>query len=264
MTNRNLLTRGAGLLENFTSDPYLESGILLAYVNHMTREQLFAAHREVSTPDSEKRFLHLVYKRLSGLSIAAITGAKNFYTTSFITNTDVLIPRPETELLIDRALVVLRQIEKPSILDVGTGSGCIAITLAQHLRLAYITATDISKPALTVARKNALKNMVHDRINFLEGDLLLPVRKKYFSLVCANLPYLSTHEAYVLSKTDGEPPIALDGGSTGIELYETFLKQLRHISCDTLLMEIDPRQTKKISSLIYKQCSFERLSVVLT
>ena len=172
---------------------------------------------------------------------------------------DVLIPRPETELLVEKAIKWLSASpERRTVADVGTGSGIIATSIAMHIPEARILATDISRAALKVAKRNAEKFHVHHRIDFLQCDLLpqhidpLPT-DSHFDLICANLPYIPTATMHGLPIYGREPTLALDGGADGLDLY----RRLLHTAPDWLapngmmLFEIEASQGMNALSLAY-------------
>lgn len=178
-------------------------------------------------------------KILQGVPLPHILGEWEFYGLSFIVSPDVLIPRPETEHLVERALALTKAHPRPLIADVGTGSGAIAISLAAHLPQATLIATDLSRPALTVARRNALRHS-QPSIHFLQANLLQPLAAP-FNLICANLPYIPTTTLGDLEVTRWEPRLALDGGDSGLELIERLLNQAqtRLTPQGVLLLEIE-------------------------
>ncbi len=167
------------------------------------------------------RFASLLDRRLQGEPIQYIVGEAEFFGLPFKVTPDVLIPRPETEHLVEKAIELARLRSAPRIVDVCTGSGAIAVALARALPAATITATDVSKAALTIARENAQRNGVEPRIRFLEGDLLAPLTGERFDLVVANPPYVPTieRESMSVEVRDHEPPLALFAGADGLDIY---------------------------------------------
>jgi release factor glutamine methyltransferase len=167
----------------------------------------------------------LVARRLAGEPIQYITGLAEFYGLSFQVNRDVLIPRPETEHLMEKAIDLAAAFAHPRIVDVGTGSGAIAVALARHLPQSEIIATDLSVPALAVARANADRHNVADRVRFFEGDLLVPVAGGTFDLVVSNPPYVSQHDRATLSVEvrEYEPAQALYAGDDGLAIYRRLI-----------------------------------------
>ncbi len=166
-------------------------------------------------------FAQLIERRLAGEPIQYITGECEFYGLPFVVNRDVLIPRPETEHLVEKVLELATGLERPRIVDVGTGSGAIAVALARHLPAAHVTAIDLSSAALAVARGNAERNGAADRIQFLEGDLLAPVAGEQFDFVVSNPPYVSSGDRDMLAVEvrEHEPEMALFAGASGLDVY---------------------------------------------
>jgi len=162
-----------------------------------------------------------IERRLAGEPIQYITGECEFYGLSFSVNRDVLIPRPETEYVVEKVLELASLLVGPRLVDVGTGSGAIAIALAHESPGAKVTATDVSDAALRVARRNAERTGVAERIRFLEGDLLKPVAAEQFEFVVSNPPYVATDDraSLALEVRDHEPDVALFAGSNGLDIY---------------------------------------------
>ena len=171
------------------------------------------------------RFASLLDRRLRGEPIQYIVGEAEFFGLPFKVTPDVLIPRPETEHLVEKAIELARLRTAPRIVDVCTGSGAIAVALARALPKADITATDLSDAALTIAHQNAQYNGVEPRIRFLQGDLLAPVADERFDLVVANPPYVPTveRESMSVEVRDHEPALALFAGVDGLEIYRRLI-----------------------------------------
>ena len=160
---------------------------------------------------------------MQGVPLPYILGHWDFFGRTFTITPHVLIPRPETELLVERAIDHARRIPNPLIADVGTGSGAIAVSLSAELPKAKIIAMDISREALAVARQNAQQHQ-QTRIGFVQSDLMSPFKAK-FDLICANLPYIPTKTLKSLPVADWEPHLALDGGESGLGLIQRLLMQ---------------------------------------
>ncbi len=193
------------------------------------RAWLIAHEDEPLAPDAAAVLRALVKRRRTGEPIQYITGETEFYGLSFRVNRDVLIPRPETEHLVEKAIALAADFKypriHPRIVDVGAGSGAIAVALAAKLPAAQMTATEISASALTVARENAKRNGVAERVRFLEGDLLAPVAGEQFDLVVSNPPYVPEGDRDTLSVEvrDYEPAQALFAGSDGLAIYRRLI-----------------------------------------
>jgi release factor glutamine methyltransferase len=188
------------------------------------------------------------------VALPYVLGSWEFYGLDFKITPDVLIPRPETELLVGKAIDWLRAHPGQRWgADVGTGSGCIAVTLAQQVEDLRLTASDISYAALRVAKFNAWRYELMDRIHFLQVDLLPPVSKA-FDLICANLPYIPTATLRTLSVSKREPSIALDGGEDGLDLIKRLLEESRHKIAPggSMLLEIEASQGSRGKELAEK------------
>jgi release factor glutamine methyltransferase len=166
-----------------------------------------------------------VERRCAGEPIQYITGEAEFYRLSFKVTRDVLIPRPETEHLVEKVIELARGFERQRIIDVGTGSGAIAVSLAKNLPIARIHATEISEAAMRVAQANAARNGITDRVVFHQGDLLEPVAGELFEIVVSNPPYVpeGDRESLSVEVRDYEPVLALFAGSDGLEVYRRLI-----------------------------------------
>ncbi len=212
--------------------PTLDCDLLLARAIGSDRAYAIAHPERTLTPSEEATFIASIRSRAEGLPVAYITGVKEFWSLPFLVNQSVLIPKPDTETLVERALAVLSQSEGPAVpinpavrvLDVCTGSGCVAIALKHDIPALDITATDVSADALAVARENAIRILgpAHD-IRFVEGNLragLPPPREgTEYDLIVSNPPYVPSKTARdLLLDGRGEPLLALDGGDDGLDL----------------------------------------------
>lgn len=246
-----------------------DAQILLAHVIGRPRTWLLAhLDAPLSTPKLDSA--NQAFTRLeAGEPLPYILGHWEFYGLDFDITPDVLIPRPETELMVEKAIKWLSaSAERRTVADIGTGSGIIAASIAMHMPAARILATDISRAALNVAKHNAEKFHVHHRIDFLECDLLPqhidPLPTDYhFDLICANLPYIPTSALSGLSVFNHEPALALDGGSDGLDPIRRLLKIAPEwLAPDGLiLLEIESRQGMAAVSLAYD--SFEKATINL-
>jgi release factor glutamine methyltransferase len=186
---------------------------------------LIAHEDEPLAADAAGPFCDLIERRLAGEPIQYITGEAEFYGLPFHVNRDVLIPRPETEHLVEKVMALAAEFVRPKIVDVGTGSGAIAVALAHALPFAEITATDISADALAVAKANAARNGVADRVRFFKGDLLEAVAGEHFDIVISNPPYVpeSDHATLDVEVRDYEPAQALFAGEDGLQIYRRLI-----------------------------------------
>ncbi|MDP9025440.1 MAG: peptide chain release factor N(5)-glutamine methyltransferase [Candidatus Eremiobacteraeota bacterium] len=229
-----------------------DAGLLLAHVLGRDRAWLISHDEHELTKVQTERFTALCERRRLGEPLAYITGSAGFYGRSFSVDARVLVPRPETEHLIDDALVFLQNRSAACVLDVGTGSGAIACTLAAELRTLRADAVDVSAEALTVARENARALRVSERITFFEGDLVAAVRPRRYDCVVANLPYVPTLDiAHAPDPVSFEPRIALDGGPDGLDLYRRLLAGAPHVTLPggLVLMEAAPPNVHALAAL---------------
>jgi release factor glutamine methyltransferase len=203
-------------------NPRADAQILLGHVLGYDKTYLTVNFAEQPSEADRNRFKDLIQRRVAGWPVAYLVGHRGFYTLDFEVNPSVLIPRPDTETLVAEAITYLKPLTEPAVLDLGTGSGCIAVTVAHEKKDARVTAVDVSPDALEVARRNAAKNGVADRVTFLQGDLFAPLADgAAFDLVVSNPPYIAHHEFATLQPEvrDHEPRGALDGGADGLAFY---------------------------------------------
>ncbi|MBI4298728.1 MAG: peptide chain release factor N(5)-glutamine methyltransferase [Chloroflexi bacterium] len=248
-------------------DADLEAEVILRHVLCVDRAAFYASLIEHMSAGEEESFSHLLERRLTREPLAYILGKKEFYGLTFKVNRDVLIPRQETELLVEKAMEFARSRGEAcalSIADVGTGSGAIAIALACHLPWAKIYATDVSSKALGTARENCRRYGVEHKTHFLVGDILNPLTEPV-DLIVTNLPYVRSEN---LSKMDPEllfePREALDGGLDGLDVIRRLISQapgyLR--SSGGLILELDPPQVEAVKGLAWKAFPGADISVV--
>ena len=232
----------------------LDADVLLAFALGTTKEDVLAHPERQLAPDAGARFLALVERRHGGEPVAYLRGFKEFYGLRFAVDRRVLIPRPETETLVEaaRRLVEGRSL---TVVDVGTGSGAIACAIAVHERTVRVIATDASPDAISVARSNATSLGVADRIDLREGDLLASVTERV-ELVCANLPYLRddalTHLAGERTSLAFEPREAVVAGGDGLDLIRRCVRDLPRVLAarGAALFECDPPQADAIAELL--------------
>ena len=231
--------------------------LVLASILKISKEKV-AVNKTISlTPAKAKKFNELQRKLKNGWPLAYATGARWFYNHEFIVTPDVLIPRPETEILLEEALQYAKDTKPDLICDIGTGSGAIIISLRAEMNKSksQFTAVDISTKALHIAKKNTTRILKNNRsIKFIKGHLAQPLKLAIQSsqnvLICANLPYLSKAQLKEPS-IKREPKLALDGGLTSTSKIERLLKQLSksNLKQYCILLEIDPSQASKLSNI---------------
>ena len=207
----------------------LDAEVLLAHVVGCKRIDLYGMrHSEVAPPEVKQSFRELIRKRLEGCPVAYLVGRKEFYGLELKVTPAVLIPRPDSEHVVMECLKVVKSMEKPRVLDIGTGSGNLAIALARHLPKAEITAIDQSADALKVAKENAAKHGVAERIRFLEGDLFTRLDKnETFECIVSNPPYIADEDIAKLpiGVREYEPLAALKGGPGGFVIFDRLIAE---------------------------------------
>ena len=247
------LSAAAELESAEIDDARFEAEVLLRHATGLTRAQLYASLTDEIDPAAEQRFQTALAERTTRKPLAYITGTREFYRLEFRVTPDVLIPRPESELLVDAALDHMRQarIRSAQVADVGAGSGAVGIALARHRRGVQLVCADVSRDALLVARDNAQRILRRPRAEFVQGDLLTPLPGP-FHCVVANLPYIPEERIEELEPevSDHEPRIALTPGTSGTELILRLITQLpsRLHPNGIAVLEIDPGQEGAIAA----------------
>lgn len=252
MTVKQALIHAREMLANQNiEDPALEAELLLRHILGKSRAKLLSEpDHKLSTYELET-FLKLVNRRLSGEPAAYITGHREFYGHEFYVDPAVLIPRPESELLVEKALQIAGSRPISTIADIGTGCGAIAVSLALVLPGVEIYATDISTAALNIAQSNCQRYGLTGRIYLLEGNLLDPLPHPV-DLIIANLPYVTDAELTRVNTFGFEPSLALEGGPDGLEKIRRLCRQAgeKLSRPGYLLMEIGQGQRKAVCSLL--------------
>lgn len=205
-------------------DASLEAEILLRHVLGTDRTRFFASLAETLHDNDAVKLQLLLERRLRGEPSAYITGHREFFGLDFLVDRRVLIPRPETELLVENAIGMCREYGYRRVADIGTGSGAIAVSLAVNLPEIALIATDNSRDALDVARANAARHGVMERITFIHGDLLQALPGPV-DLICANLPYVAGPDVPAVKEPGFEPAAALDGGPGGLDVLAKVCRQ---------------------------------------
>jgi release factor glutamine methyltransferase len=253
------LETAAAVFSTCSDTPVLDAQALLAHVFQKPRTWLLAHPTANADPDQTAQLGLLMHRLTDGEPLPYVLGHQEFFGLDFDLTPDVLIPRPETELLVEKARAWLElSPDRRTVADIGTGSGCIAVCLAFHISDVRVLATDVSVPALKVAIRNARKHAVFDRINCVECDLLpqevpgAPI-EPHLDLVCANLPYIATGTLRELPVYRREPTLALDGGADGLDsvrrLFDLVPKWMAPDGC--LLLEIEASRGAAVLSLAH-------------
>lgn len=231
-TIQQALAAARARFQDSSDSPGLDAHVLLGAALGVERSYLLGHPEQPLTETQAQQFEDWVTRHAAGEPVAYLLGRRGFYDRDLRVTPDVLIPRPETELLLEQALAFAQAQPHVVAVDVGTGSGALAVTFAANMPAADVYAVDISPAALDVARLNAREQGVADRVTFLHGDLLEPLidRRIRPNLVMANLPYIATDEAAQLDVSRYEPMLALDGGSDGLDLVRRLLAQLPQVA----------------------------------
>jgi len=224
-SSKPMLKKIQDQLKSHSESPYLDSLVLLGHISGKSKSELIA-HPSPKLSASQNQSLSTAITELqNGVPLPYVLGEWEFFKLSFTITPDVLIPRPETEGLVELALEWLRENPgKRSCLEIGTGSGCIAVSLAKSIPDLHLIATDISLPALQVAKENANRQEVLSQIHFLERDLYSGITMP-FDLLVANLPYIPSDKLRSLDVYRSEPTLALDGGQDGLHYIKEVLKE---------------------------------------
>ncbi len=249
------LTKATAKLEAAGIDTArLDAEVLLAYVLNSRRLALYVHVAKELTLGQIKRYENLIQRRLERIPVAYLVGHKEFMGLNFAITPDVLIPRPDTEVLAQGVIEHLQEYSREiKIADIGTGSGAICISILKFLDNATADAVDVSARALDIARFNAEKFNVTDRINFYEGDLFEPLAGKKFDVVISNPPYILSGDMENLQpEVAGEPHIALDGGADGLNFYREIIDAAPDFLNDDgfLAVEVGENQADAVVKLI--------------
>lgn len=227
MTIKDLLMKGMTMLKLEGIDsPKLKSRLLLQHVLDKPRDYLIIYDREEVDKKYERKYLDVINKVIKGTPIQHLTHSQEFMKMSFYINENVLVPRPDTEILAEEVINIASRLKKPVILDLCTGSGAIAISLANNLKNATVFASDVSKKALRVAKINARKLGVENKVKFIESDMFKEIKDIKFDIIVSNPPYIPKEDIKKLDiEVQNEPLLALDGGKDGLNFYRTIFKE---------------------------------------
>jgi release factor glutamine methyltransferase len=258
------------LTQKKVDSPRLSAELLLSYALDLKRIELYTLYNRVVEEEHLARLRELVRRAGRHEPIAYLVGKTEFYSIEFEVTPDCLIPRPETELLVQRAIEFLRRrTGSRQVCDLCTGCGTIAVAIAKNVPDARVVATDISEAALGVAARNARKYQLEERIELLQGDLFDPLLPPFdvtqFDLIACNPPYVSAAEYEELERNvqDYEPRLALYGGQDGLDLYRRICEQVgRHLKPDAaLLLEIGYTQGPAVKELLEQTGLFTTIEI---
>ena len=257
---KDLLSVAADYLrQKQIENPRLTAEVLLAHGLKLERIGLYLNFDKPLTKEEVSDFRALIQRRIGHEPLQYITGKQEFWSLDFEVNSKVLVPRPETEVLLEQAIALAKTIPVSSgqslrVLDMCTGSGIVSVVVAREVEDARIWATDISEDALKVARRNAGVHKVSGKIEFLQGDLWAPITNLHFDLILSNPPYVSTSEYPDLPPEvrDHEPKIALDGKEDGLHCIKEIIKYAPDFmdSGGWLMIEMSPGQTGTVMTMM--------------
>jgi len=257
----------AALKEAGIESPALDAAVLLGYVTGEPPNTVLLNRGSTLKPLETLQYSTLVQKRCGRVAVSRLIGTREFYSRVFHITSAVLDPRPETEILVEQAIHCLEGLEgSPSVLDIGTGSGAIGVTVAAQVPRARITATDISMAALAVGRRNAACHSVLERVNFIQADLLDGLRKgRGFQVILSNPPYISRAQFDSLQEEvrQGDPVVSLISGPEGTEYYPPIAQRSLGLLCagGSLMVEVGAGQAGIVAE-IFHQSGYEDVQVV--
>lgn len=227
MTISDAIKKGMIELKNVNiEEPKLKARLLMQYVLNESRQYVIVNDMEQLDKAKEKQYLEKIKILKKGVPIEHITHQKEFMKLSFFVDKNVLIPRQDTEILVEEVIKIAKKINARKVLDLCTGSGAIAVSLAKYLPQAEITAIDISNDALKIAKKNAISNNVQNQITFISSDMFTNLSEEKFDIIVSNPPYIKTNVIKSLDiQVQNEPCIALDGGKDGLDFYKKIINE---------------------------------------
>ena len=206
-------------------EPKLKARILMQYILNKERQYILVHDNEELTKEQLEKYFLCIKKIASGIPLQHITNLQEFMKLNFYVDENVLIPRPDTETLVEEVIKISTKVRAKKILDLCTGSGAIAVSLAKYLENVQIAAVDISSKALQVAIRNAKNNNVEEKITFIESDLFTDIVKEKYDIIVSNPPYIKSNVIPNLNEeVRKEPYIALDGGIDGLNFYKKIIK----------------------------------------
>lgn len=259
MTIKQALTWAYRKLNHLDS-PQLDAEVLLSFIVKKNKSYLYTYPEKKLTAGQSNKFERLINKRVKHYSVAYLINKKEFYGFDFYVDERVLIPRPQTETIVETAIKLIKKYKLKTVADIGTGSGCIAISLKKQIPNLKMYATDISKSALAVAKKNS---RIHNtKIIFRHGNLIQPVKNIKLDLIITNLPYVD-YQNYKKGKSiQHEPKQALLAKNKGLEFNQQLIHQLAGLTNkpQAIILEVEPTQTKALSQFI-KKLKFRKITI---
>ena len=227
MNIKQAIEKGAiNLKVSNIESPKIKARMLMQFILNVPRQYIIVNDMKELTQSQEKEYFESIQKLTKNIPIEHITNQKEFMKLNFFVDENVLIPRQDTEILVEEVIKIAKKINCKKILDLCTGSGAIGISLAKYIEKSEITATDISEDAIRVANKNAIMNNVEDKITFIKSDLFNNIPNNKYDIIVSNPPYIKKEIIKTLEKqVQNEPILALDGGEDGLDFYRKIIKQ---------------------------------------
>ena len=244
------------LKTNDVKEPSLKARLLMQYILNRPREYILVHDDKQLTLRQNVDYFKLIKKLIEGVPLQHITHQQEFMKLMFYVDENVLIPRPDTEVLVEEVIKLAKSINAKKILDLCTGSGAIAVSLAKYIEGSQITATDISRKALSIAKLNATNNDVEDRITFVSSDLFQNISEEKYDIIVSNPPYIKRKVIKTLDEeVKREPIIALDGGNDGLDFYKKIIRNAyQYLKYKGYLcLEIGYDQKDEVIDLINKE-----------
>ena len=266
-TVRRVLEWTTSHLKKHHSDtPRLDAEILLAHARGCQRIQLYTQFDEPLTDAVRAQMRELVQRRAKAEPVAYLVGQREFFSLSFRVTRDVLIPRPDTETLVMEVLDATKGATAPRVLDLCTGSGCVAVAVAKNAKAAHVLATDISPAAISVATENVNRHQVADRVTLMESDLFSAIpQDRKFDVIASNPPYIPSNEIDQLDAevAKHEPRLALDGGTDGLDLIRRIIDQAPKFATPgaILLIEFTPEQATTLEQLVSADSRYQDVAI---
>lgn len=261
MTIKEAITKGMIMLKsNNIESPKLKARLLLQYVLDEPRQYIIVYDKKEITKKQQWEYFINIEKLTKGIPLQHITHRQEFMKMDFFVDENTLIPRPDTEILVEEVIKIANQKYNPKILDLCTGSGAIAISLKKYVPNSEIIGVDISEKAIEVANKNA--NKLNADVKFIKSDLFEKLNKEKFDIIVSNPPYIKKEEIKKLSKeVQKEPEIALDGGIDGLDFYRKITSQaIEYLKTESFLcFEIGYNQKNDVMKIIEEQQNYKNI-----
>ena len=245
-------------------DASIISRILVQYVLKIDRNKLIINKNDNVDINKENEYKEYIEKIIKGKPVQYITNNQEFMRLNFYVDENVLIPQPDTEILVEEVIKSIDIKENIEILDMCTGSGCIGISLAKNIENTKVTLVDISKEAIEIAKKNAIQNGVENKVTFIQSDMFENVKGK-FDIIVSNPPYIKTNIIQTLDKqVQNEPHIALDGGEDGLDFYKILINEAhKYLKKDgKIFLEIGYDQKQEVESLAKQSKHYKKIETI--